>query len=304
VHRDANSPYNNKNKLLAGEISTSSDEELDLEGQSSIMRSHYNNKKHKQLSAEIKKNLSSVKKIPDKKNKITKIKLQKKKLVKLDTSDDDDNQDVYQVETNVKISDPVNSNTIKPANKHDTNNKKLNLRNEKKENSTTNMGDILSALKTMLNDQAEIQDKKIDSFHSEVKKVVDTLKHEHSVLNSKHESFVQASENKLIATEKETNNKKTKYSSSPMSLLLEKKLMCNKEDEVTVPKHVLMQLLSGEKLNSKGEERSIHNAFNNNINSNNNRYNDQYTFPFFGNNVSSKDVPTLMIYSQMLNNLK
>jgi hypothetical protein len=57
-----------------------------------------------------------------------------------------------------------------------------------------------------------------------------------------------------------------------------------------------MQLLSGEKLNSKGEERSIHNAFNNNINSNNNRYNDQYTFPFFGNNVSSKDVPTLMIY--------
>ena len=66
VHRDANSPYSNKNKLLAGEISTSSEEELDLEKPLSTVKSH--NKRHKQLStAIINKSQTSTKKIPEKK---------------------------------------------------------------------------------------------------------------------------------------------------------------------------------------------------------------------------------------------
>jgi len=169
----------------------------------------------------------------------------------------------------------------------------------------------------MFKDHAKTQDIKIEMMQSEMKTIVDSLKHEQTVLKLKHDSFVQETEKKhktssSISSKNEPQedsiNKKHKNSFSPLSKIMQSNKTFTNNEDIILPKHVLMQLLSENNKSSKNNVQcdgaSINNAFNNTNNNNNNRSSDQYTFPFFGNTNNNKDIPTLMLYSQMLNSLK
>ena len=48
----------------------------------------------------------------------------------------------------------------------------------------------------MFKEQTKIQETKLETVQSEMKNLVNTLKHEHSVLKLQHETFVQETEKK------------------------------------------------------------------------------------------------------------